>query len=186
MYKITSQPSSCCVRSFENIRMPVWTDAAQCKSNMVLALNHWWCSKGGPAVVPDRSAVDPVDLKALLANILLAEAEHDPFRIRYRLQGTKVTEITGIDITGHYLDELLSVEPDQPWQEHYLSVYRSRRPLFGRTTVPRTSGGTVDYEFGIFPLRRGGERIEQFIAIEAYFGLVGTIDQIEPWRVRPH
>jgi hypothetical protein len=95
-----------------------------------------------------------------------------------------VTEITGIDIAGHYLDELLSAEPDQPWQEHYLAVYRSRRPLFGVTTVPRTAGGTVDYEFGIFPLRRGGELVEQFIAVEDYFGLVGRIDQIEPWRTK--
>lgn len=164
--------------------MPVWTDAAQCKSNLVLALNDWWRGKGGPSIVPDRSAVDPLELKALLPNILLAEVEHDPFRIRYRLQGTKVTDITGIDLTGHYLDELLSAEPDQPWQEHYLKVYRTRRPLFGSTTVPRTTGGTVDYEFGIFPLRRGGDRVEQFIALEDYFGLVGTIDQIESWRIK--
>ena len=164
--------------------MPVWTDAAQCKSTMVLALNDWWCSRGGPSIVPDRSAVDPLELKALLPNILVAEVEHDPFRVRYRLQGTKVTELTGIDITGHYLDELLSVEPDQPWQEHYLTVYRSRRPLFGSTTVPRSAGGTVDYEFGIFPLRRGGDLVEQFIALEEYFGLLGTIEQIEPWRVK--
>ena len=166
--------------------MPVWTDVAQCRSTMVLALHAWWCRKGGPSAVPDRSVVDPLELKALLPNILIAEVEHDPFRVRYRLQGTKVTEITGIDITGHYLDELLSVEPDQPWQEHYLAVYRSRRPLFGLTTVPRSAGGTVDYEFGIFPLRRGGDRVEQFIALEDYFGLVGRIEQIEPWRVKSH
>ncbi len=165
--------------------MPVWTDVAQCGSTLVPALNDWWHRKGGPDIVPDRSAVDPLELKSLLPNIILAEAEHDPFRIKYRLQGTKVTEITGIDITGHYLDELLSAEPDQPWQEHYLRVYRTRKPLFGRTTVPRSAGGTVDYEFGIFPLRRGGEMIEQFIALEDYFDLVGTIDQIEPWRAKP-
>jgi len=164
--------------------MPVWTDAAQCRSAMVLSLNDWWSAKGGPSIIPDRSVVDPLELKALLPNILIAEVEHEPFRVRYRLQGTKVTEITGIDITGHYLDELLSIEPDQPWQEHYLTVYRSRRPLFGSTTVPRSTGGTVDYEFGIFPLRRDGELVEQFIALEDYFGLVGTIEQIEPWRVK--
>jgi len=164
--------------------MPVWTDAALCKSDLVRALNDWWCGKGGLSIVPDRSVLDPLELKAILPNILIAEAQHDPFRIKYRLQGTKVTEITGLDITGHYLDELLSVEPDQPWQEHYLTVCQTRRPLFGLTTVPRNAGGTADYEFGIFPLRRGGHLVEQFIALEDYFGLVGTIDQIEPWRVK--
>jgi len=151
----------------------------------VLSLHRWWSAKDDPTYVPDRSELDPADLKALLPNILIAEAEHDPFRVKYRLSGTRVTEITGLDISGHYLDDLLSAEPDQPWREHYLAVYRSRRPLFGVTTVPIGSGGTVDYEFGIFPLRRGGDRIEQFIALEDYFRFQGTLEQIEPWRVKP-
>jgi hypothetical protein len=151
---------------------------------LVLLLDDWWRSKGGASIVPDRSAVDPVELKVLLPNILIAEAEHDPFRVKYRLSGTKVVAITGLDVTGFYVDELLSAEPDQPWQQHYLTVYQSQKPLFGLTTVPTRAGGRVEYEFGIFPLRSGGDRIEQFIALEDYFRFLGTIDQIEPWRVR--
>lgn len=165
--------------------MPVWTDPAKCDSRLVLALHQWWCAKGGAENLPDRSAVDPMEIKHLLPNIMIAEAEHEPFRIKYRLSGTKVTEITGLDVSGHYLDELLSAEPDQPWPQHYLTVYQSRRPLFGLTMVPIASGGTVDYEFGIFPLRKGGERVEQFIALEDYFRFQGTLEQIEPWRVKP-
>lgn len=164
--------------------MPVWSDPEKCESRLVLALHRWWREKAGPEGVPDRGAVDPAELKHLLPNILIAEVEHEPFRIRYRLSGTRVTEITGLDISGHYLDELLSVEPDQPWHTHYLEVYQSRRPLFGMTRVPISTGGTVDYEFGIFPLRRGGEKIEQFIAIEDYFRFQGTLEQIEPWRIK--
>lgn len=165
--------------------MPVWTDPAKCDSRLVLALHQWWCAKGGAENLPDRSAVDPMEIKHLLPNIMIAEVEHEPFRIKYRLSGTKVTEITGLDVSGHYLDELLSAEPDQPWPQHYLTVYQSRRPLFGLTTVPIASGGMVDYEFGIFPLRKGGERVEQFIALEDYFRFQGTLEQIEPWRVKP-
>jgi hypothetical protein len=166
--------------------LPVWTDAAQCQSPMILRLYDWWCSKGGPSTVPDRSAVDPLELKTLLPNILIAEAEHNPFRVKYRLVGTKVTEITGLDITGRYIDELLSAEPDQPWQDHYATVYQSRIPLFGLTTVPTSAGGIVDYEFAVLPLRHGGDRVEQFIALEDYFRFLGTIEQIEPWRVKSH
>ena len=165
--------------------MPVWTDPARCESRKVLALYEWWCRKGGPTLVPDRSAVDPLELKSLLPNLLIAEAEHDPFRVRYRLAGTTITDITGLDVTGRYIDELLSADPDQPWQDHYLRVYRTRRPLFGSTTVPTSSHGTVDYEFCILPLRSGGDLIEQFIALEDYFKFVGTLEQIEPWRVKP-
>jgi hypothetical protein len=132
--------------------------------------------------VPDRSALHPEDLKPLLPCLFIADAEHEPFRVRYRLVGTRAAEVTGMDITGRYLDELLSSEPDQPWMEHYRTVYVSRRPLLGSTTVPTTTGEQFAYEFGIFPLRQGGQRVEQFIAIEDYFGLVAKIVQIEPWR----
>jgi hypothetical protein len=53
--------------------------------------------------------------------------------------GTRAAEVTGFDITGRYLDELLSAEPDQPWMEHYDTVYVSRFPLLGATTIPTSN-----------------------------------------------
>ena len=135
------------------------------------------------ADVPDRCALRPEDIKPLLPCLFIADAEHDPFRVRYRLVGTRAVEVTGFDITGHYLDDLLSAEPDQPWMDHYRTVYVSRRPLFGATTVPTSAGKMFTYEFGIFPLRNGGQRIEQFVAVEDYVGLVSKLMQVEPWRV---
>src|SRR4029450_11258209 len=108
-------------------------------------------------------------MKPLLPFLFIADAEHDPFRVRYRLVGTRAVEVTGFDITGHYLDALLSAEPDQPWMDHYRAVYVSRPPLLGATTVPTSAGKMFTYEFGIFPLRNGGQRIEQFVAVEDYF-----------------
>ena len=102
--------------------------------------------------------------------------------MRYRLVGTRAVEVTGFDITGRYLDELLNAEPDQPWMNHYKEVYSSRRPLLGATTVPTTLGEMITYEFGIFPLRKGGHSIEQFVAVEDYFGLIAKLAQVEPWR----
>lgn len=134
------------------------------------------------ADVPDRCALRPEDIKPLLPCLFIADIEHDPFRVRYRLVGTRAVEVTGFDITGHYLDELLSAEPDQPWMDHYRTVYVSRRPLFGATTVPTSAGKMFTYEFGIFPLRNGGQRIEQFVAVEDYVGLVSKLVQVEPWR----
>jgi hypothetical protein len=149
---------------------------------MVRRLHAWWLERTFDSDVPDRCTLYPEDIKPLLPCLFIADAEHDPFRVRYRLVGTRAAEITGMDITGRYLDELLSSEPDQPWMEHYRTVYASRRPLLGSTTVPTTTDQQFTYEFGIFPLRRGGQRIEQFVAIEDYFGLVAKIVQIEPWR----
>lgn len=161
--------------------MPVWTDPQRSNSEMVLSLYRWWLGKRGTSDVPDRSTVDPAELKKLLPNILIAEAMHKPFRVRYRLVGTRVNETAGFNIQSRYLDELLSAEPDQPWMDHYRSVYVNRRPLLGATSVPTSGGGDFTYEFGVFPLRNGGDTIEQFIAVEDYFGLQSTIVQLQPW-----
>ena len=164
--------------------MPVWTDPSQSKSDLVRILHTWWEAARGGCDAPDRSELRPDEIKSLLPFLLIADAEHDPFRVRYRLVGTRAVEITGFDITGHYLDELLSAEPDQPWMDHYRQAYVRRKPLLGATTVPTSAGGKITYEFGIFPLRKGGEAIDQFVAVEDYFGFVSRIVQVEPWRER--
>ena len=65
--------------------------------------------------------------------------------------------------------------------QHYRTAYDSRRPLLGSTTAFTNTNEQFTYEFGIFPLRRGGQCIEQFVAIEDYFGLAKIV-QIEPRR----
>jgi hypothetical protein len=162
--------------------VPIWSDIAESKSKLVRSLHAWWNDKRGEDDVPDRSALHPDEIKPLLPCLFICDAEHKPFRVRYRLVGTRAVEVTGVDITGRYLDELLSAEPDQPWMNHYRTAYLSRKPLLGATTVPTASGAMFTYEFGIFPLRNGGHAIEQFVAIEDYFDLVSKLVQVEPWK----
>lgn len=164
--------------------MPVWTAIEQSRSPLVRTLYAWWQAHPGPTGIPDRSDLDPVALKALLPNLFIAEVEHAPFRIRYRLVGTKAVQITGFDITGRYLDELLSGQPDVPWIEYYRRVCESRAPLLGSVVVPAASGGTFAYEFGLFPLTQGGDRVEQVVAVEDYFDFHLTSAQLVSWRPR--
>jgi hypothetical protein len=53
-------------------------------------------------------------LTGVITGLFVDAAEHDPFRVRYPLVGTRAAEITGFDISGRYLDELRSAESDQP------------------------------------------------------------------------
>ena len=162
--------------------MTTWTNPDKCLSDRVKFLHAWWDAACGSADVPDRADLRPDEMKALLPCLFIADTEHNPFRVRYRLVGTRAAKVTGFDVTGRYLDELLSAEPDQPWMDHYRRAYLTRKPLLGATTVPTSDGKLFTYEFGIFPLRRGGETIDQFVAVEDYFGLATTIVQVEPWR----
>lgn len=148
---------------------------------MVRTLHRWWLDRSA-GDIPDRADLDPADLKPLLPNLFLIDVEHDPFRIRYRLVGTRVVEVTGYDITGHYLDNLLPADASEPWVEHYRSAYRTRLPLFGAVDAPTRSGGYFTYEFGLFPLRKGGKAVDQFVSIEDYFDLGTSLTQLVEWR----
>lgn len=149
---------------------------------MIGELHEWWLAhRNGD--IPDRASLDPVDFTHLLPNILLSEAEHQPFRVRFRLVGTKIVEAIGLDITGQFLDELISPE-GEPWLEHYRLSYRARAPVFGTTSLISTMGTRSPYEFGILPLRKGKASVDQFVAIEDYFGFSSSPDELVAWRHR--
>jgi hypothetical protein len=150
---------------------------------MIRSLYRWWQGRRA-GDIPDRADLDPADLKRLLPNIFIVDVEHDPFRIRYRLVGTRAIEVTGFDITGHYLDELLPADVGEPWMQHYHTAYRTRAPVFGAVDAPTRSGGMFVYEFGMFPLRKGGAAVDQFVSIEDYFDLTSTLTQLVEWRER--
>jgi hypothetical protein len=131
-------------------------------------MHDWWTGHRGDDF-PDRSALDPFALKATLPNLLISDVECAPFRIRYRLVGTKIAEATGLNFTGQYLDELVPGDPDEPWMGDYRQSFDTRLPVLGTSTVQLISGASYFYEFGIFPMRNGGSEIVQFVGIEDYF-----------------
>ena len=161
--------------------MVAYTTDTDVRSKMVRTLHRWWLDRCA-GDIPDRADLDPADLKPLLPNMFVVDVEHDPFRIRYRLVGTRAIEVTGYDITGHYLDNLLPADASEPWVEHYRTAYRTRSPLFGAVEAPTRSGGRFTYEFGLFPLRKGGTAVDQFVSIEDYFDLTTTLTQLVEWR----
>jgi len=152
---------------------------------MVHALNDWWLSSREAGGLPDRRSFDPAAFKALMPNLMVTEIEQDPFRIRYRLVGTRVAQFTGFDFTGRYLDELIALGSANEWQDQYLAASAGRHPIFGAITEPTTSGGTFTFEFGLFPLTAGDSAVRQFIAVEDYFGASINSAQVTPVKPGP-
>lgn len=163
--------------------MGIYHSIDQVRSPMVRQLYQWWdANRRGD--IPDRADFDPVNFAALLPHILILDVEHQPFRIRYRLAGTRVIEATGFNIVGHYLDELMPTEPEAPWMDIYLQSYLERAPIVGTSTCTTTAGSLFTYEYGLFPLRKGARSIDQFIALEDYGNLASTLTDLVQWSER--
>jgi hypothetical protein len=152
-------------------------------SEMVRALHSWWhlhC-RGD---IPERISLDPVDLKQLLANLVIADIEHAPFRVRYRLVGTNVVSAAGLDFTGRYLDELVPADRDGHRLLDYKTAYAGRLPVLGGSSVATSGGDRSPYEYGIFPLRNGGTPVAQFLELEDYFSPGRGVGTLTKWRIK--
>jgi hypothetical protein len=138
--------------------------------------------------MPARGDIDPAEIKPLLPYLLIVDLEAEPFRVRYRLLGTKVVAESGNDFTGRYLDEMQPGDTENEWEICYRLVWREKRPVFGSTTVPTLGGATFDYEFGIYPLGADGETVTQCVSIEDYGQLNTRLFELQkaaqPWQPR--
>ncbi len=131
----------------------------------IAELHEYWLGRRRDRSMPCRADIDPSDLTALLPHIALVDIEYDPFRVRYRVVGTKMVEYVGHDFTGLYLDELKFSKPDE-----LLALYRrateERVPTFRSTTWRRPDGEVWTLENAILPLSEDGVRVTQCLAIE--------------------
>ena len=94
------------------------------------AFAYWELVRHG-RLMPSRKDIDPLDLKFCLGWICMVDVHYEPrLRFRFRLDGSKLVELTGFDLTGKYIDEIDSEEYRQLSQMVYGRVVDTKAPLF--------------------------------------------------------
>jgi hypothetical protein len=71
-------------------------------------LDYWRAHCSG-AAMPAKAAVDPLDFAFILGYVTLVDVEQSAEgkrRYHFRLDGSILAELSGVDYTGKYLDEL--------------------------------------------------------------------------------
>ncbi|HVJ43121.1 MAG TPA: hypothetical protein VM639_16580 [Dongiaceae bacterium] len=164
-------------------------EAAEAQDKRLQRLYHYWKGKCADRLFPDRADIDPLDFHFILGYVTLVDvvdvdlpvanapganvppggsvapaAERGQQRHRYyfRLDGSRLAELSGADYTGRYLDEL-------PWPDYvdfvrwtYDEVLRKKRPL-GYRRQGNLDEHTFDEETLIFPLGAGHGRVEKLM-----------------------
>jgi hypothetical protein len=150
--------------------------------NNIKKLEDYWTglADGG---VPDRSTFSIEELLPLLPYLLLVDFEFAPFRVRFRLSGTRVDQMTGMNLAGRYLDEFATGAYADSINQ--LGAYYEEA---SRTGIPRI--WTYPWEgdnpklkhiwVAIFPLKTNGQ-ITQCVVIEDY----GELNVIEDGALHP-
>jgi hypothetical protein len=86
----------------------------------VLAAYEYWQHARRNKTMPGRKDIDPIDLKFCLGWLSLVDVLYKPARrFRYRLDGSQLTQLTGWDLTGRYLEEM----KDEVYREFVSMIY---------------------------------------------------------------
>jgi hypothetical protein len=145
-------------------RQPNKTPAAA--PSRVEQLNAYWQRQRRGRVMPARADIEPLEIKALLPYLLIADVFDDPVRVRYRLAGTAICDAFGYNIAGRWLDDL-EVNGGVPfWIAQYARMIGSRAPVFGRATGTLAGVELIRADWALFPLSNDGRLVEQSLEIE--------------------
>ena len=116
-----------------------------------------------------RTSFDPTEVPSLLSSLLLGDIEADPFRVYFRLIGTRVADFSRLDFSGFYLDALDYKGRDAiEWRDCYRRIHGTGIGLVGFNRVTWEDDQPMEYEFAILPLARDGDPHGSFVAIEDY------------------
>jgi len=140
-----------------------------------------WDARRQGRRMPARADLDPFDLKEHLGHLFLVDVERDPIRFRYRLVGTKITNIVRRDVTGRYFEDIYTGRLLESMIEVQSWVMNESAPLriFNRTGHPRNT--VYVYDGLLLPLSTDGETVNMVLG-ELLFTPERTSPASKVWR----
>lgn len=161
--------------------------AEQAQSEKTRRLFEYWLRLKRDGKPGSRVAFDPVEVPSLLSSLLLGDIEAAPFRVYFRLVGTRVAAFSRLDFSGYYLDALDYRGRDSvEWLDCYRRIHATQVGVIGVNRVTWPDESPIEYEFAVLPLERGGDPAGSFIAIEVYDALdPNLIENMPEVRVFP-
>ena len=118
-------------------------------------LHDYWRERCAGAAMPGERAIDPVDFPYILGYVTLVDVEHAPRRYRFRLDGSILVMLSGMDYTGKYLEELGMPDYIDFIAASYNRVVDGERPYAYRKEGAFDTK-SFDEETLILPLGRDG------------------------------
>jgi hypothetical protein len=141
----------------------------------VRRLYDYWASLHPERGLPGRQHLDPTAIPQLLSNLLLLDVQHEPYRLKYRLVGTRIVARLGHEVTGRWLDEIHPQWHDEP--EHFeglRQVVEEQMPVWRRgPPLIRKDSQVAEVEQLVLPLARNGETVDILLAISIGYRIDG-------------
>lgn len=148
-------------------------------SEKVVALFRMWQDKRGQRAVPSRTDFEVAELKPWLGRLIIYEVLGDGVDFRYRLVGTDIVRIHGLDLTGRLVSQFCYMGKPSQACASLGEVCRLRTPRYRNDSGVTARAWARAGERLFLPLGRNGETVDQIICLAA------AEEELVPRHLRP-
>lgn len=127
----------------------------------------YWRSKFRGNLLPSRKDIDPLEIPKALGHIVLIEVlDGVPVpRFRYRLWGTRVTELYGKDYTNCFLEDVVAKVSKDQVQSALEGIVKNKLPHFWQTPVPVEGRAFESKRRVMLPLSSDGIKVDMLMGV---------------------
>jgi hypothetical protein len=126
-------------------------------------LLEYWQAKCGERRFPRRADIDPLDFHFMLNRIALTEVHGDqPRRYRMRLVGTFWRDLSGVELSGTWMDALPTANLRDLTIGFYEAMIAAGKPRFTMRDAI-VDDKLLRYEIMLLPLSEDGDRISMIV-----------------------
>ena len=131
----------------------------------------YWAQKRGQRRFPGRLALDPIEFRYVLGDVVLIDARRPGadggslWDFRYRLIGARIAARDGYDMTGKSLDDLPEPEYRERIRSTWTEVCETGCPAHHIRDL-LLDGRVRRYEVVVLPLAANGEDIDMLVSVQ--------------------
>ena len=132
------------------------------------AFHDYWAALPTRNGLPSRSHIDPAAIRGLLKWLFMIDVERQPPdpRYRYRLAGTEVVRLYGLELTGMTIEEAFPAQAEE-LMDGCSTVVARRTPLLHRYRLPVLGQHYRFVERLTCPLSEDGTTVNMLVGVVA-------------------
>jgi len=127
LWESVARPNSASARTWE--RSNCLKSLERCGPKAV-ALYQYWNARRGIRSMPTRADIDPLEMRQWLPRLTLVDVSPDGERFTYRLVGTQIVDLLGVNPTGRQVETAWPEETAGLVLDGYREVVETRAPVF--------------------------------------------------------
>lgn len=133
------------------------------RQQATIALFQYWDRLRGNREAPQRTEIEPADIKSLLADTFILEQDARGEAI-FRLAGTRLCAIYGRELRGYSFPVLWSLNDQRIISAHIASVFHDNMVVVAVFEGIGANDRTVEFEMVLLPLQ-GGQGLARALGV---------------------